>query len=112
MIELGEFGMKKSFRILTAILATFLLSACGLGDRYIRGLLTEQNPELPIFMDDFSDHDNGWLLTVTDQGVAHYDGDAIRILINEFECHLLDLSWAETKRFDRGRGCGQSHRTG
>jgi hypothetical protein len=34
-------------------------------------------------MDDFSDHDNGWLLTVTDQGVAHYDGDSIRILINE-----------------------------
>jgi hypothetical protein len=60
-----------------------LLSGCGLADRYLRSLVGEKSDDLPVFMDDFSDHDNGWLLTTTDKGVANYDGDSFRILINE-----------------------------
>ena len=32
-------------------------------------------------MDDFSDHTNGWNLTIQDNGVVQYDGDALRMVI-------------------------------
>lgn len=34
-------------------------------------------------MDDFSDHDNGWKVTVTDTGIVHYDNDTFRIMVLE-----------------------------
>lgn len=75
--------MRKIITILLILIQTAFLSGCGLADRYFRSLLGENSDNLPVFMDDFSDHNNGWLVTVTDNGVVHYDGDAFRIMIRE-----------------------------
>jgi hypothetical protein len=75
-------SMKKTTTILFFILS-ILLSGCGLTDRYLRSTLGDSGSDLPVFMDDFSDHDNGWLVTAGDNGVVHYDEDAMRILVRE-----------------------------
>lgn len=83
MIQSKQVDMKKRRIFPIVLMAAILLQGCGFADRYARGMFTNQDTELPLFMDDFSDHDNGWILTVAEQGVVHYDGDALRILINE-----------------------------
>lgn len=75
--------MKNSIYIILTLISSLVLTACGLGDSYIHGLFSDNEANLPLFMDDFSDHNNDWKLAVTDKGVVHYDGDSIRILINE-----------------------------
>jgi hypothetical protein len=75
--------MRKLITIIFCILQFILLSGCSFTTRYMRSLLGKQDENLPVFMDDFSDHDNGWLVTVADNGIVHYDGDAMRILIRE-----------------------------
>ncbi len=62
------------------ILLVIFLSGCQLKPQAILGNEAET---LPVFMDDFSDHDNGWKVLVSPQGIVHYDGDSLRILVNE-----------------------------
>ena len=73
--------MKPIGRVLavTSFIVILLLTACQPGT-----VATNSSGEkLPLFMDDFSDHDNGWKLLVSPQGIVQYDGDSLRILVNE-----------------------------
>jgi hypothetical protein len=45
------------------------------------GVNSENSVNTPFFMDDFTDHQNGWKLTIQEEGIVQYDGDAIRMLI-------------------------------
>lgn len=70
--------MKNHIR--TVIISLFLitmLSACS----GINGLIPTTSADIPYFMDDFSDHTNGWNLSIQDNGVVQYDGDALRMVI-------------------------------
>lgn len=70
-------------RILVYFFVLSLLTGCEITDRYLQNLLGVEYASLPMYMDDFSDHDNGWATTVSEQGVVSYDQDAMRILIRE-----------------------------
>lgn len=83
--------MNQYSRILTISLILFcgsLLAGCSV----ISGLTLitpSEKPIIPYFMDNFSDQNNGWRLTIQDEGVIQYDGDAIRILIKKPGTELL-----------------------
>lgn len=62
------------------ILLILLCSSCSFSDA-ISNLIPANSSNIPYFMDDFSDHNNGWNLTVQENGIIQYDGDALRMLI-------------------------------
>ncbi len=75
--------MFKRIVVVTLCISAICFSGCALSEQYFHYLIGEKGDQLPLFMDDFSDHDNGWKVTVTEHGVVHYDGDSFRILIQE-----------------------------
>jgi hypothetical protein len=68
--------------ILISILIIFFISSCSFYDG-IKNLLPTNSTDIPYFMDDFSDHANGWNLTDQDNGVVQYDGEALRMIIKK-----------------------------
>lgn len=76
-------AMKRMLRILIYIGFMFSLSGCQTTDLYLNYLLGEDINQIPTFMDDFSNHQNGWKVFVTDTGIVHYDQDSFRIMILE-----------------------------
>ena len=47
-----------------------------------------QYNSIPFFMDNFTDHKNGWKLTVQDEGIIQYDEDALRMVIKQPKMEL------------------------
>lgn len=83
--------MNHYFRILTIsliLICTGLLSGCSVIPELMVSTPGEE-PIIPFFMDDFSDHNNGWRLTIQDEGIIQYDGDTIRMLIKKPGTELL-----------------------
>ena len=76
-------NMRSLKRIFLFALTSWSLSGCQLADMYLRGLIGPQVDKIPLFMDDFSDHENGWKVSVTNTGIVHYDQDTFRIMILE-----------------------------
>lgn len=83
--------MNRQFRITILVLTLVsLLSMTGcslVGDPEDNKLTG--NWIIPFFMDDFTDHENGWRLTIQPEGVIQYDGDALRMLIKKPGTELL-----------------------
>jgi hypothetical protein len=72
---------------LLSFLVIFVLGACT-PLLELAGVNSVNGENTPFFMDDFSDHQNGWKLTIQDEGIVQYDGDAIRMLIKNPETEL------------------------
>ncbi len=66
--------------LLVSITVIFVLGACS-PLLELAGVNSVNSENTPFFMDDFSDHQNGWKLTIQEEGIVQYDGDAIRMLI-------------------------------
>jgi hypothetical protein len=66
--------------ILFFLIVIFALGACS-PLLELAGINSGNSENTPFFMDDFSDHQNGWKLTIQEEGIVQYDGDAIRMLI-------------------------------
>jgi hypothetical protein len=79
-----ELFMMKARQIIAFIFLTllciYIFSACSPLFNLV-GVNSRGDENTPFFMDDFSDHQNGWKLTIQDEGIVQYDGDAIRMLI-------------------------------
>ncbi len=79
-----ESSMMKACRayslFILSTLVLFVLGACS-PLLELSGVNSVKSENTPFFMDDFSDHQNGWKLTIQDEGIVQYDGDAIRMLI-------------------------------
>jgi hypothetical protein len=66
--------------LLFSLIVMFSLDSCSpLLD--LVGVNSVNRENTPFFMDDFTDHQNGWKLTIQEEGIVQYDGDAIRMLI-------------------------------
>ncbi len=76
---------KRLVFISISLLISLLLSGCSVIESVVSGLFAGEDVDVPVFMDDFSNRDNGWTVTVSDQGIVNYDGDTMRILINSPE---------------------------
>jgi hypothetical protein len=81
MLELFMMKARQLIAILLfSLIAMFSLGACS-PLLEIAGVNSGNSENTPFFMDDFTDHQNGWKLTIQDEGIVQYDGDAIRMLI-------------------------------
>jgi hypothetical protein len=69
------------------LICLIFLCGCYSGETNASGTI-EQKSSIPFFMDDFTDHQNGWKLTVQDEGIIQYDGDALRLVIKQAEMEL------------------------
>lgn len=56
------------------------MSSCSMPEG-IKNIIPTNSTVIPYFMDDFSDHMNGWNLTDQENGVVQFDGDALRMVI-------------------------------
>lgn len=73
--------MKNSLRIaFVSMIITMIVSSCTLPGG-LSGLITETSTNLPYFMDDFSDHSNGWKLVMDNTGIIQYDDDSLRMVV-------------------------------
>jgi hypothetical protein len=81
MLEL--FIMKVSKPNTLFILSALVMIALGACTPLLEfaGINSGNSENTPFFMDDFSDHQNGWKLTIQEEGIVQYDGDTIRMLI-------------------------------
>lgn len=81
MLELFMMKARQLIAILLfSLIVMFSLGACS-PLLELAGVNSGNSENTPFFMDDFSDHQNGWKLTIQDEGIVQYDGDAIRMLI-------------------------------
>jgi hypothetical protein len=80
---LESFMMKASRSYTHFILSAIVMFALGACSPLLElaGINSGNSENTPFFMDDFSDHQNGWKLTIQEEGIVQYDGDAIRMLI-------------------------------
>ncbi|MBA4420150.1 MAG: hypothetical protein C0391_03290 [Anaerolinea sp.] len=62
------------------LFSMILLAGC-LPSNQVPGIELLDTSQIPYFMDDFSDHSNGWNLATRQEGVAEYDGDSLRLYI-------------------------------
>ncbi len=65
------------------ILVTWLLAGCSVVESMVSRLFAQESVDVPVFMDDFSNRGSNWSTAVTDEGIVNYDGDTLRILINQ-----------------------------
>jgi hypothetical protein len=81
MLELFMMKARQLIAILLfSLIGMFSLGACS-PLLELAGVNSGNSDNTPLFMDDFTDHQNGWKLTIQDEGIVQYDGDAIRMLI-------------------------------
>ena len=81
MLESFMMKARQTFTLLVfTLMVMFILGACSPLLEFA-GVNSKDNANVPFFMDDFSDHQNGWKLTIQEEGIVQYDGDAIRMLI-------------------------------
>lgn len=61
-----------------SIILTLLLTGCSISPSLTNTGLPARG-SLPFFMDDFSDHANGWDLLLEQEAIVQYDGDSLRM---------------------------------
>jgi hypothetical protein len=66
--------------ILITFIILFCMSSCSISEG-INNIIPTNSTDIPYFMDDFSDHMNGWNLADQENGVVQFDGDALRMVI-------------------------------
>ena len=89
----------------------FVLGACSPLLELV-GVNSVTSENTPFFMDDFSDHQNGWKLTIQEEGIVQYDGDAIRMLIKKPGNRVVVHTRYCYKRFIDKCGCRKNKWTG
>ncbi len=74
---------KRIISVIFIIFISGMLSGCQVVESMVSQLFAQESVDVPVFMDDFTNHDNTWSTVVTDEGIVNYDGDTLRILINQ-----------------------------